>query len=137
MSSPTVAILHQFAIADVESEPHRNSRSTMIHEIAAHSEERALRRLLRAVLKTRLSFDQSFVLISLISILCILLLIRSSEPWPILPILAWILATGILVSVVAASKRKQTIRRQELPSARHRRNNSRDTNAEPLDEFQQ
>lgn len=104
-----------------------------------HSEEKAFRRFVLSVLKSRLSFDQSFVLISLISILCILLFLRSSERWPILPILAWILATIILVSVVAASKRKHALRRQETISvSRHRRNNSRDINTDPaFDEFHQ
>ena len=105
---------------------------------SVHHEEKAFRRFLISLLKLRLTFDQSFVLISLISILCILLFLRSSEPWPILPILAWILATIILVTVVAASKRKQALRRQELIGPRHRRNNSRDISADPaFDEFHQ
>jgi hypothetical protein len=104
---------------------------------SAHHEEKAFRRFLISLLKLRLTFDQSFVLISLITILCILLFLRSSEPWPILPILAWILATIILVTVVAASKKK-ALRRQELIAPRHRRNNSRDINADPaFDEFHQ
>ena len=135
MSSPAT-LLHHFAVADVESESNRNSRNQMI-EPNIHTEEKAFRRLLFSVLKLRLSLDQSFVLISLISILCVLLFLRSSEPWPVLPILAWILATIILVTLVATSKRKQASRRQELLISRHRRVNSHDTNDPVFDEFLQ